>query len=134
MKIKRMLALALALCTLLTLFVMPAGATEEHDDSEIEIVILNEDISEEAKEKIIAYYSNPDQTNENADDGTATCGIICSVIGHKIETANTYTIVHKARATAPRCLKKTYLHEVCTRCDDYEKSTLLSSAYINCCA
>lgn len=134
MKTKKLLALTLAICTLLTLFIMPVGAADEHNHEEIEIVILNDDISEEAKAKIYAYYSDPDHNHESEDNDAATYGLICSVIGHKIETSNTYVITHKARTTAPRCLKKSYKHEVCTRCDDYEKSTLLSSTYINCCA
>ncbi len=134
MKTKKLLALTLAICTLLTLFIMPVGAADEHNHEEIEIVILNDDISEEAKAKIYAYYSDPDHNHENEDDGVVTYGLICSVIGHKIDTSSVTVTTHKARATAPRCLKKSYKHEVCTRCDDYEKSTLLSSTYINCCA
>lgn len=133
MKTKKLLALTLAICTLLTLFVMPVGAADECSHDEIEIIILNEDISEEAKAKIYAYYSDPDHNQETEEDGAATYGLICSVIGHKIETSNTYVITHKARTTAPRCLKKTYKHEVCSRCDDYSKSTLTSSMYIACC-
>lgn len=134
MKTKKLLAMALALTTLLTVFIMPVSATEEQTNEDIEIVIMNEDISEETKAKIYAYYSDPDHNHENTDDGATTYGLVCSVIGHKIESVTTYTINHKARATAPRCLRKTYLHEVCTRCDDYETSTLTSTKYINCCA
>lgn len=133
MKIKKLLAIALALTTLFTIFIMPVGATEEQTNEDIEIVIMNDDISEETKAKIYAYYSDPDHNHENTDDGAATYGLICTVIGHKIETSTTYTIQHKARATAPRCLKKSYKYEACTRCD-YEKSTLITTAYINCCA
>lgn len=134
MKTKKILALILALCTILSLSIIPVGATEEHNHDEIEVIVLNEDISEEAKEKIIAYYMNGEHEHESTDDDAATYGIICSVLGHKIETSTTYTITHKARTTAPRCLKKTYNHEVCTRCDDYNKSTFVSSTYIYCCA
>lgn len=134
MKTRKLLALILALCTILSLSIIPVGAAEEHNHDEIEVVILNEDISEEAKEKIIAYYMNGEHEHESTDDDAATYGIICTVIGHKIETTTTYTITHKARTTAPRCLRKTYRHEVCTRCDDYNISTLISSTYIFCCA
>ena len=135
MKTKKLLALILALTTLLTVFIIPVGATEEeHNHEDIEIVILNEDLSEEAKAKLYAYYSDPSHDHETTEDGTATYGLICTIIGHKIETSNTYTIQHKARATAPTCLKKIYKYEVCTRCDDYEKSTVLSSSYIYCCS
>ena len=134
MKIKKLLAMALALTTLLTIFIMPVGATEEQTNENIEIVIMNEDISEEAKAKIYAYYSDPDHNHENPEDGATTYGLVCSVIGHKIDTSVVSVITHKARATAPRCLKKSYQHDVCTRCDDYETSTLITSKYINCCA
>lgn len=134
MKNKKLLAMALAITTLLTIFIMPVGATEEQTNEDIEIVILNEDISEEAKAKIYAYYSDPDHNHENTDNGATTYGLICSVIGHKIDTSVVSVITHKARATAPRCLKKSYQHDVCTRCDDYETSTLIASTYINCCA
>ena len=134
MKTKKLLAMALALTTLLTIFIMPVGATEEQNHQDIEIVILNEEISEEAKAKIYAYYSDPDHNHENTDDGATTYGLVCTVIGHKIDTSTVYTITHKARATAPRCLRKTYRHEVCTRCDDYETSTLIGSTYLYCCA
>lgn len=131
---KKLIAMALALTTLLTIFIMPVGATEEQTNEDIEIVVMNEELPEETKTKIYAYYSDPDHNHENTDDGATTYGLVCSVIGHKIETSGVSVITHKARATAPRCLKKSYKHEVCTRCDDYEKSTLLSSTYINCCA
>ena len=134
MKTKKLLAIALALTTFLTIFIMPVGATEEQTNEDIEIVIMNEDISEEAKAKIYAYYSDPDHNHENTEDGATTYGLVCSVIGHKIDTSVVSVVTHKVRSTAPRCVKKMYRHEVCTRCDDYEKSTLTSTTYINCCA
>ena len=131
MKTKRFLSLLLTLAVLTGLFVIPTSAveTEEVATAEIEIFIENEDISEETKAKIIAYYSDPN----HEDDGIATCGLTCTLFGHKLESTTVRSVTHKASATAPRCLEKIYDYDACTRCD-YEKSTLLSSSYIYCCS
>ena len=131
MKTKRFLSLLLTLAVLTGLFVIPTSAveTEEVATTEIEIFIENEDISEETRAKIIAYYSDPN----HEDDGVATCGLTCTLFGHKLESTTVRSVTHKASATAPRCLQKTYDYDACTRCD-YEKSTLLGSIYIYCCS
>ena len=129
MKTKRFLSLLLALTVLLGLFVMPTSAAEENETTEIEIYIENENISEETRAKIIAYYSDP--THE--DDHATTYGLTCTLLGHKLESTTLRTTTHKARATAPRCLQKTYDYDACTRCD-YEVSTLLNTTYIHCCS
>lgn len=128
MKIKKILALALTVAMLLCAFIMPTNAAETVADENIEIIIENENISEETKAKIIAYYTNEDN---NTDDST-TYGLTCTLLGHKLETSAVSKITHKARTTAPRCLEKTYDYGACTRCD-YEESVLLSSVYIFCC-
>ncbi len=134
MKTKKLIALLLAICTLLTLFVMPVGATEEHQHEEIEIVILNEDLTEEQKARIIERFSNPENLNgTNADDGATTYNLLCNIFGHKIEGTGLYSIAHTVRATPPRCLRNDYYYEFCTRCDDYERQTLTSTSYIFCC-
>ena len=131
MKTKRFLSLLLTLAVLTGLFVTPTSAVEVEDatTAEIEIFIENEEISEETKAKIIAYYSDPN----HEDDGIATCGLTCTLFGHKLESTTVRSVTHKARATAPRCLEQTYDYDACTRCD-YEKSTLLGSSYIYCCS
>ena len=131
MKTKRFLSLLLTLTVLTGVFIIPTSAVEavEPTTAEIEIFIENEDISEETKNKIIAYYSDPN----HEDDGIATCGLTCTLFGHKLESTTLRTVTHKASATAPRCLEKTYDYVACTRCD-YEKSTLLGSSYIFCCS
>ena len=131
MKTKRFLSLVLTLSVLTGLFIIPTSAVEavEPTTAEIEIFIENEDISEETKNKIIAYYSDPN----HEDDGIATCGLTCTLFGHKLESTTVRSVTHKVSATAPRCLEKTYDYDACTRCD-YEKSTLLGSSYIFCCS
>ncbi len=128
MKTKRFISLILSLVLLMGIFAIPASASHVHETGEIEVIIENDELSEEMKEKIIAYY-----TYDNHDDDTATYGLTCTLLGHNLETTATTTITHKASATAPRCLKKVYNHGACTRCD-YQTSTLHSSTYIHCCS
>ena len=128
MKIKKFFSLILALATLLCAVVIPANAAEKSTDEHIVIIIENEDISEETREKIIAFYSNGGEEKE----GIATYGLTCTLLGHKLESSVIKTITHKVRSTSPRCLEKKYNYESCTRCD-YEESTLITQQYISCC-
>ena len=128
MKTKKLLSLILAISMLGCMFIMPANDAEKEIDEHTEIIIVNQNISEETKEKAIAFYTNGGEEKE----GIATYGITCTLLGHKIESSTVYKITHEVRSTAPRCLKKIYNYDACTRCD-YEKSTLISSKYIACC-
>ena len=128
MRTKKILSLILAIVMLGCMFIMPANATEAEIDEQTEIIIVNQNISEETLEKIIAFYTNGGEERE----GINTYGLTCTLLGHKLESSTVYKITHEVRATDPRCLKKTYNYDACTRCD-YEKSTLLSSVYIACC-
>ncbi len=129
MKKNRFLAMLMALAISVSLFVIPSTAVEvEEPQADIEIHFEDENISEELKAKATAYF-----LNGATDDNAATYGLTCTLFGHKLETTTSSVVTHKARTTAPRCLKKTYKYEACTRCD-YETSTLLSSTYIVCCA
>ena len=126
---KKVISLILSLCFILSLGVFPASAEEAVENSDVTIIIHNENISEETKEKLIAFYSNPESHN----DTVATYGLTCTLFGHKLESSMTTVITHKVRTTAPRCQEKSYIYESCTRCD-YENSTLIESTYIYCCA
>lgn len=128
MKNNKLLSFILALATLLCAVIIPANAAEADTQEHIEIYIENENISEETKEKIIAFYTNGGEEKE----GVTTYGLTCTLLGHKIESSTVTTINHKVRSTSPRCLEKTYDYESCTRCD-YEDSTLLTTEYIICC-
>lgn len=128
MKIKQVFSLILALATLLCAVIIPANAAEVETHEHIEIYIENDNISEETREKIIAFYTNGGEEKEDV----TTYGLTCTLLGHKLESSVISTVTHKARTTAPRCLKKYYNYESCTRCD-YETSTLLSKQYISCC-
>ena len=127
---KRIFAVLLVLTLLTCTFALPASAKNTtNENTEIEIII-NDEVSEETKEKIERYFANGAPTE---DDGTTTYGLTCTLLGHKIECTSISTIEHKVRATSPRCLEKTYDYEECTRCD-YEKATLISKMYIICCS
>lgn len=126
---KKVVALILSLCFILSLGVIPTSAEEAVENNDVTIIIHNEDISEETKEKLIAFYSDPESHNDTA----ATYGLTCTLFGHKLESTTLTTITHKVRTTAPRCQQKMYDYEACTRCD-YENSTLIGNTYINCCA
>lgn len=127
---KRIFAVFLVLTLLTCTFALPASAKNTtNENTEIEIII-NDEVSEETKVKIEKYFANG-QPGEI--DGTTTYGLTCTLLGHKIECTSVYTIEHKVRATSPRCLKKTYDYEECTRCD-YEQATLVDREYIICCS
>lgn len=128
MKTKKVFSLILALATLLCAMVIPANATEAENDEHIEIIIENQNISEETEAKIIAFYTNGGEEKE----GTTTYGLTCTLFGHKLESSAVSTITHKVRSSSPRCLKKIYNYESCTRCD-YENSILAAQEYITCC-
>ncbi len=128
MKIKRIAALIIAISTLICMMVIPANAAEDKTHNHVEIIIENENVSEETKQKAIAFYTNGGEET----DGASTYGVTCTLLGHNLETSRVTKITHKAKTTAPRCLKKIYNYSTCTRCD-YETSTLVSSTYISCC-
>lgn len=128
MKIKKTLSLILAITMSVCIFIVPANAAETEADEHVEIIIVNQNISEETKEKAFAFYTNGGEEKE----GVATYGLTCTLLGHKTESTHVYKINHEVRTTSPRCLKKTYDYITCTRCD-YSESILLSSEYIICC-
>lgn len=129
MKIKSLFAILLALSLLICTFVIPTSAKETTINNDIEIIIIDE-VSDETKEKIERYFATGEPATNNV---TTTYGITCTLFGHKLENTSVSATTHKVRATAPRCVKKTYAYSACTRCD-YETSTLADTEYIYCCA
>ncbi len=129
MKIKSLFAVMLAISLLASVFVVPASAKPDKTNSDIEIIIENENISAETKTKIEKYY----MTENHSDNSDTTYGLTCTLLGHKLESSTVAVITHKVRATSPRCLKKVYDYEACTRCD-YETSEVISTSNIVCCS
>ena len=129
MKIKNLFAILLALTLLVCACVLPVNAKESLGNNlEVEIII-NDDVSAKTKAKIEKCYATGEPV---IDNGVSTYGITCTLFGHKIESTAVSTITHKVSSTSPRCLKRTYNYEECTRCD-YTNSTLILSEYIVCC-
>ena len=131
MKLNKLFSLALVLAMVICSFAVPTQAADDVHCDCCAIVIEEDNLSEETIEKIHAFYSQENVPDEYESE-SQTYGLTCTLLGHKLESSNISKITHKARTTAPRCLKKTYKYETCTRCD-YEKSTLVSSTYISCC-
>lgn len=129
MKIKNLFAILLVIALLTCTFVIPTSAKNTTDTTNDIEIIIHDEVSVETKAKIEKFFANGEPTEKN----TSTYGITCTLLGHKIECTSISTIEHKVRTTSPRCLKKTYDYEECTRCD-YEKATLVYSSYIVCCS
>lgn len=129
MKIKSLFAIVLALTILTCTCVLPTSAKEYTNKNDVEIIIVDE-VSKETKTKIEKCFA----TGEPATDNNATTyGLTCTLLGHKLEKTLVETTTHKVSSTAPRCVRKTYTYQACTRCD-YETSELIATEYIFCCA
>lgn len=129
MKIKSLFAILLALTLLICTCVLPVSAKNEINNNDVQIII-NDEVSAETKAKIERYFANGEPAT---DDGATTYGITCALLGHKLQNSIVDVVTHKVSATAPRCVRKTYDYNACTRCD-YETSELLATEYIYCCA
>ena len=130
MKIKSLFAILLVITLLACTCILPASAKETTENKTNVEIIINDEVSVETKAKIEKYFA----TGEPAtDDGVITYGLTCTLLGHKLDPSSVSVITHKVRATAPRCERKTYLYQACTRCD-YETSELIATENIYCCA
>lgn len=127
MKLKRFISCALALIIAVCSFYTIAFADNNVENGENITVEFHNEISNEAKERVIAHFCGED---ENA---VSTRGLTCTLFGHKLETGSTSVVTHKVNSTAPRCLRETYNYEICSRCD-YSEYTFLYSEYIYCCS
>lgn len=128
---KRIIALIMAVVSLFCVMSVSAGA-EGVDEGTVTVTVsqtvfvFDAETTEDFRDKFIESYFN------GADDDATTYGLTCTLFGHKIETTSVTAVTHKAKATAPRCLREIYDVDNCTRCD-YTKSTLIDSSYISCC-
>lgn len=129
---KKFLAVILAIASVFSLASFSASA-ENTDENTVVITKGDTDYIFEAgvSEELMKSFIYAIETEHDCDD-TATYGLMCTLFGHKLESTTAATITHKAAASDPRCLRRTYLVEACTRCD-YTSQTLLGSTYISCC-
>ncbi len=67
----------------------------------------------------------------HCDEGAATCGLMCTLFGHKYEDHSVTTITHGVNSTQPTCLEESFVVSQCTRCD---ASTIerTSAVYVVC--
>ncbi len=98
-----------------------------------EIIILDESINYETMERIASYIAkdNP-STPKILDDPENPDNIICDIFGHNLTTTTAVEVTHNVYTTSPKCVRKTYNVEYCTRCD-YINKTLKSSVRISTC-
>ena len=129
---KKILAVILAIASVFSLATFSASA-ENTDENTVVITRGDTDYIFEAgiSDDLMNSFIYAVEAEHDCDDA-ATYGLMCTLFGHKLETSTAHTITHKASATDPRCLKRTYAVETCSRCD-YSNSTLLGSTYISCC-
>lgn len=129
---KKIISLILAIASVFSLATFSASA-EEAAENTVVITSGDTDFVFEAgvSEDHIHSFINSFESEHDGEEA-ATCGLLCTLFGHKLETSTAYTLTHKARTTDPRCLKKIYSVETCSRCD-YSTKTLLATTYISCC-
>ena len=65
------------------------------------------------------------------DNGISSYSL-CWLTGHDLVSEVVSVIEHKVRTAAPRCDRKTYEVETCTKCD-YMKETLIADVPYICC-
>lgn len=128
---KKIFALILSFMFIfLTASVSVSAETAEEDNIVVTCgdtdFIFEAGVSAEVQERVIAEYFS-----EGEDDAHAY-GLTCTLFGHKLETSTLITVTHNAKTTEPKCLKKYYDQNTCTRCD-YATLTLKSQLYISCC-
>lgn len=131
---KKIMALVMVVVSLFSVMSMSVYAEDTSENTVTVIVnevefIFDADTTEEFRNKFIADYFNED--NEDNEDSSAY-GLTCTLFGHKYEESIVIAIIHKDKATDPRCLQQTYKMEACTRCI-YAQKTLMSQTYISCC-
>lgn len=128
---KKIIAIIMVVVSLFSVMSISAFAEDVSEDTitvtvNETVFVFPADTTEEYREKIIDHYFN------EKDEDSATYGLMCTLFGHKLESAVIQTVTHKVKSTAPRCLREKYDTEACTRCD-YTNAVLISSVYISCC-
>ena len=128
--LKLMIAFALCIALSLSFSANTVQTSEFFYENEEMTVIFNADSVFSMDEKqIIAdklVYGN-----DSVENNVSTYSW-CWLTGHNLVSELVSTITHKVRANEPRCDKRTYEIESCTKCD-YMKETLISEISYVCC-
>ena len=100
-------------------------------DNNREIVVECSDFSYEDLQYIADFVANVDSVS---GDETATYALMCTLFGHSLTSSSATETQHNAYSTSPKCLKKTYEVEYCTRSScDYITKELISSVRTSAC-
>ena len=97
----------------------------EIDDTHITIKFSTDSVLSAEKQQQIANRM------VYGDDGVSTYAW-CWITGHDYVYENVSAIEHKVTALSPRCMKRTYSIETCSKCDHFEE-TLIGDSLIVCC-
>ena len=125
---KRFACLICVIFMLLTLTGSIAAAYVNLNENQSIEVIFKEDsvFSEEQQQMIIAHFNETDSSEDTV------YGLKCTLFGHSYVAEVVKTVMHQARATAPRCDEKFYKVEICEDCSD-RQTKLLEIIAIYCC-
>lgn len=128
---KKIISLVMVIVSLFSVMSMSVYAEDTNENTVSVVVnetefIFDGETSEDFREKAIAVYFE----DNNSEAGTY--GLTCTLFGHDFEESIVLAIIHKDKATDPRCLEETYKMEACTRCT-YARKTLMCASYISCC-
>lgn len=100
-----------------------------YENEETTVIFSTDSILSTDKKQIIAdklVYGN-----DTAENNVSTYSW-CWLTGHDLVSEIVTVVTHKVRTTVPRCDKKTYEVESCTKCDHVQE-TLVSSVKYTCC-
>lgn len=106
--------------------VMDSSFNYTLDDKQITIEFTADSVLSTEKQQQVANHI------VHGDDGTSTYAW-CWLTGHDYVYESVIAIEHKVATLSPRCMKRTYSVETCSKCDHIEE-TLLSEVLIACCA
>lgn len=99
-----------------------------YEDENITVTFSNDTKYSIDEQKVIA-----DMLVYGADESRVnTYNIICDLFGHNLSREYIEVIQHKVDDLSPRCVKKTYSADGCSRCDYFEYE-LISFVYVPCC-
>ncbi len=120
--------LVIVMCVTLCIGASASGASENViviDNVEV-IFDSTSTLSTVEKQAIAAYLVC-------GDSDVQTYNLMCTLFGHQNTTEYVTTITHCAQEQSPRCLRKIWEVNTCTRCDSSVESTVIGKQYIDCC-
>ena len=131
---KKKMCLLICFCILMVSMCTTVSASDTHsmyefviDDISYTVEFEDSNMSQETQMDIAELLIGSESCN------ATPANIWCDIFGHDLVTSTASVITHKVRASEPRCKKQTYNVTACEDCD-YSEQTLLSTAYIYCCA